>query len=238
MAPDGVRGGTAEISGPEGRHAASVLRLKRGAAVELFDGTGRIYEGIVAEAGKRSLTVSIKRLREHGPAFSASVTLAASVIKPERMDMLIEKSCELGVSAVIPVITERCVVRLTRERWDAKIKRWQKIALESCKQCGLAVFPSIGPVRRFEDLAGDIPRYDLALIPSLESGGPPLRRVLEEARRPGRVLAMIGPEGDFTEKEVRSATALGARPVSLGPLVLRSETAAIYVLSVLNSYLF
>ena len=230
--PDSVRENRVTLEPAESRHAISVLRLRRGDAVRLFDGEGREYGGAVEGIQKDRLTVAVNE-RAVAEAPSPAITLAVSVIKPERMELLIEKASELGVSSVVPLVTERSVVRLARERREAKIARWQKIALESCKQCGQARVPRIGPVEPFASFVDGIGKYDAAFIPSLVVGGMGLGEALKKSR-PKSVLVMVGPEGDFTEAEVRRAAGQGALPVSLGPLVMRSETAAIYLLSVLN----
>ena len=226
------------LSREESHHAVSVLRLRKNDAVDLFDGRGNRFGGRVVDIKEGSVSVRLERAAAPPGNFAASpveVTLAVSVIKPDRMDYLIQKAAELAVSAIVPVLSERSVVKLSKDRWDAKVERWRKIALESCKQCGQPKVPEISAPRDLKDVLADSGRYDKILIPTLAARGDILYKTLLLSGTK-RILALIGPEGDFTPEEVRLACSRGAVPVSLGPLVLRSETAALYILSVLNFY--
>ena len=223
----------------ESRHALRVLRLNEGEVVELFDSSGHTARGIVAGKEGGRLRISIDRsaaLPGRGEGNDVRITLAAAVIKPERMELMIQKASELGVHALWPVLTERTVVRLSSERWRSKLERWRKIALESCKQCGRSVIPEIGAVRSLNELLPLLPEFDTVLIPTLAVEGESLYNVLRKNSSSVRILVLIGPEGDFSAKEARSALEAGALPVTLGPLVLRSETAALYALSAAQFY--
>ena len=230
-----------QLDQKESHHAVSVLRLKTGDAVELMDGKGHIFQGAVSEirAG-RVFVRTASRSKFYSTAsdkLSArfQVTLAASVIKPERMELLIQKACELGVDSIIPVRSERSIVKLSKVRWEGKIKRWRKIAAESCKQCGLSSTPEIDEAADFKSVLTQAPEFDKILIPTLMVPTRPLYGSLQKLVA-GKILVLIGPEGDFSKNEIDLAVSLGAAPVSLGPLVLRTETAAMYVLSVLNFF--
>ncbi len=230
---DALRDGVVELDKKESRHALSVLRLKSGDVVELIDGEGGRFDGVVIGGLEGRLRVQVRETRA-AEEQTVSVTLAVSVIKPERMELLIEKACELGVSRIQPMFTERSVVRLSAERWNAKRERWAKIALASCKQCGQARIPTIEAVQDFSRIVSSFKEYDAVLIPALSVPAKSLKAALAQAGPVSKVLALIGPEGDFSQKEAETAIAAGAKPVNLGSLVLRSETAALYVLSVLQ----
>jgi 16S rRNA (uracil1498-N3)-methyltransferase len=234
--PADVKDGVVVLNKRESRHAAVVLRLKNGDAVELLDGSGNSFSGVVI--GKRDGCLAVMKCENRGniPAFDVETTLGISVIRPERMEFLIQKACELGVSTIAPLLTERSIVKLSKQRWDAKIERWHKIVRESCKQCGLTIVPKIRSAEKYENfLNGAVSSYDKVLIPTLCVENQALFQAFS-GPRPKKVLCLIGPEGDFTKKEVEMALSFGALPVSLGPLVLRSETAAIYLLSALNFF--
>ncbi|MGH7198779.1 MAG: 16S rRNA (uracil(1498)-N(3))-methyltransferase [Candidatus Omnitrophota bacterium] len=236
--PNAIEGNVVTLSREESHHAVSVLRLKKGDGLDLFDGRGNQFGGRVVDIKEGSVSVRLEPAAAVSGNFAAlpvEVTLAVSVIKPDRMDTLIQKAAELAASAIVPVLSERSVVKLSGERWEGKVKRWRKIALESCKQCGQPRIPEISAPRRFEDVLADSGRYDKILIPTLAVRGDILYKTLSVSGAK-RILALIGPEGDFTPEEVKLACSRGAAPVSLGPLVLRSETAALYLLSVLNFY--
>lgn len=232
-----IKDGVVSLSREESHHAIRVLRVKRGDAVELFDGKGKNFRGVAIGERHGILSLSIAENASQVPKQSrlspVEITLAVSVIKPERMELLIEKACELGVHELSPVISERSVVRISRERWVSKIKRWRKIALASCKQCGRDRPPEIRDVRPFKNL--DLASYDKLLIATLAFPGDLLYTVLK--KEPAKKIGvLIGPEGDFTKNEVEWAISQGAQPVTLGPRILRSETAAISLLSMLDFY--
>lgn len=239
--PKNILEGHVWLDRKESHHAISVLRLKSGDAVDLIDGMGHSFKGKIAAARDGHLGVRIQPLTvaqfsdsEHS-LNSLQISVAVSVIKPERMELLIQKSCELGVSSIIPVRSERCIIKLSTERWQEKIKRWRKIATESCKQCGLTVIPQVTEVVDFRGLFSSVKNFDRVLIPTLAVTTVPLYEALIQSNF-SKVLVLIGPEGDFTKKEAELAVTNGAVPVSLGPLVLRTETAAMYVLSALNFF--
>jgi 16S rRNA (uracil1498-N3)-methyltransferase len=219
------------LDAKESHHALSVLRVKPGEVVELLDGQGGSFQGIIAGTEKGRVQVAIRAVSETQTASSVRLTLAASVIKPERMEWMVQKACELGAAAIVPLISERTVVRLSRERWKGKVERWQKIASQTCKQCGQATEPKIQEVAEFKKFAAALAPYDLTLIPTLAVPAPSLYHSLNANKSAQSVLVLIGPEGDFSPNEVKQALASGAQAVSLGPLVMRSETAALYALS-------
>lgn len=219
----------------ESRHAKTVLRLKRGDAVELFDGRGRTLDGVVTGEEGGCLSIAVLRPKADRAADALPLTLAAAVIKPDAMEWMIEKACELGAGRIVPLLTGRVVIKMSAERWQSKLVRWRKIAAESCKQCGRSQLPEIAAPRAFDTFVKSFDAQTLALLPTLTEAGEELSQILQkEAPRPAVVL--IGPEGDFTRQEVGSALRAGARAVSLGPLVLRSETAALYALSLLSAW--
>ena len=235
---ESIQAGVAVLSREESHHALSVLRLKRGDAVELLDGRGRSLRGVAAETqnGLLSVVVDPNQKDRSRPVLPAvEITLAAAVIKPDKMELLVQKACELGMARFVPILCDRTVVRLSAERWQGKIKRWQKIAEESCKQCGRAQTPRMDAAQRFRPfLEAESAAHPLILFPTLAVVGKPLSRALSAVSATRKVLVFIGPEGDFSPQEAREAVSFGAVPVTLGPLALRSETAALYLLSCLH----
>lgn len=221
----------------ESRHAIKVLRLRKGHSMELLDAKGGAYSGIVLEETAGRLRVAVTALRPSDErAQTMSVDAAVALIRPEAMDWTVEKLCELGVRRILPVVTDRCVVRPgTDEKREAKAARWSKIALESCKQCGRRTPLEVSPVRKWADLIGSFAQYDRVLLPTLAQEGQALAEVLRNSPPQTGYLYLIGPEGDFTPQEVESARQAGAVIVTLGPLTLRAETAAMYVAAVLRS---
>ena len=239
--PKNIFEGRVWLDKKESHHAISVLRLKPGDVVDLIDGRGHSFKGRITDMQDRRLGVRIQPLvaaqstHSDHPLDDLQITLAVSVIKPERMELLIQKACELGVSSIIPVRSERSIIKLSRERWQEKIKRWRKIAAESCKQCGLTIIPQVTELVDFKSLFSSAKDFDRVLIPTLAVTTTSLYEALTPSNS-RRIFVLIGPEGDFTKKEAELAVAAGAVTVSLGPLVLRTETAAMYILSVLNFF--
>jgi 16S rRNA (uracil1498-N3)-methyltransferase len=206
----------------EWHHATHVLRVKAGDTVNVFDGRGHEAQCRVEAAGKLTILT-----QSATPPLPCRVALAQAIPK-KNMDLIVQKATELGVAAIVPLISERTV-----KRPDAAPDRWHEIALESCKQCNNNWLPDIQaprPARAFLEAPGT---FDLKLIGSLQPDAKPLKTILGDLR-PASVLIAIGPEGDFTPAELSTAKAAGCRPLSLGPLVLRAETAALYALSILH----
>lgn len=238
VSADITKASTVALDKKESRHALKVLRLKVGDVVDLFDGTGHAARGVVAGERGGQLLVSVDV--SGAAAFADSVSevpmdLAMALIKPEPMELAVQKASELGVRSILPIVSERTVVKLSAERRAGKAERWRKIALESCKQCGRKSPPVIAEIESFETLTRRIPSYGAALIAALSGKTVPMAEALGP-EKPSSLLVMIGPEGDFTAQETERALKAGARAVSLGPLVLRAETAALYALSAAGFY--
>ncbi len=236
ISPGSEKEGVVTLNKEESHHAISVLRLKAGEVVELLDGQGGVFRGIVAGSAHGRLNISVSGASRRCSPSRIAITLAACVIKPESMELLIQKACELGARCIVPLISERTVVRLSRERWESKTERWKKIAHESCKQCGQPLVPTLQPVMEFKEFIESTNRYDLSLIPTLAVPAQGLYQTLNANKHAKSILILIGPEGDFSKNEAANAMHRGAKPVDLGPLVLRSETAALYALSVVEFF--
>ena len=222
----------------DSHHCADVLRLGVGDRLTVFDGEGNAAEAELREVHRRRCILRIGAARRT-PPLRCAVTLAQAVPKGKAMDLVLQKAVELGASSVIPLLTERTVVRFEDAgEADRKRERWQAIALEACKQCGRDAIPSIAFPRTVKEFLEDIPPGGILLLASLQPGARPIKEVLASCGSRDRVTVMVGPEGDFTPEEVDAAVSAGAVPVTLGPMVLRTETAALYCLSVLGHELF
>lgn len=232
-----------ELDLADSHHCADVLRLEAGYMVVVFDGLGRAAEAELLAVHRKHCLLRIGRSHT-SPPLQCSITLVQAIPKGKNMDLVIQKAVELGAATVIPLLSERTVVRL-EDATDAarKQERWQSIAIEACKQCGQNRMPQIGlPVTTKEFFAA-LPPADLLLIASLEPDARHVKEVLgaysaAKGSPPASVLVMVGPEGDFTPGEAALAKAAGAFPITLGPIILRTETAALYCLSVLGHELF
>ena len=233
ISPRDIRDGSIVISSPnELHHLRDVLRVQVGESLECFDGQGQTFTGRVIRLNRRSATVQIIDRSEQ--AQGRTIGLAVALIKPERFDWLIQKATELGVERIHPLVTHRTITRPSAEQGERRRERWQRIAEEAAKQCGRATVPILNPPTPFETfLAGAKPPTTL-LIPTRSAHAVSLDDAVKAIGSEQSVTILIGPEGDFTPEEVALAQTHGARPVFLGPLTLRSETAAIAALAILQ----
>jgi 16S rRNA (uracil1498-N3)-methyltransferase len=226
------------LSADESHHLVAVNRAARGATVVAFDGRGSEWICELADADKRAARLKVRFAQKAKP-LPWRMALGQALPLGGAMDSIVRKATEIGVSLIIPLESERTQVHLDGDRSDRKIGRWQTAALEAAKRCGNPWLPEIGPVTPASEFMASARGYDLKLIASLQPGARTLRSVLEQfrgaqGRAPGNVLWLVGPEGDFTQAEMSLSRASGFEPITLGPLVLRCETAAVYALSVLS----
>jgi 16S rRNA (uracil1498-N3)-methyltransferase len=218
---------SAHLPESEARHASQVLRMAGGDRAVVFDGTGRAAEVELTEVAKKR--VGFRVLREWNEVrVQPGIHLIVALIKNERFDWLVQKATELGAASIRPVAAERSVVKLGGKDAEKRRGKWEQIAVEAAKQCGHVVLPEIFPVSRPEEAFRAAPP-GLRGIPAVQVGGVGLGDFL--AGDAGSVTFAIGPEGDWTEAERRTAEACGFVPIDLGKHVLRSETAALHVLS-------
>jgi len=208
-------------------HLKDVLRLKVNDEVSIFDGEGNDYAGVITGIDKRQVEIKVKQVRSANKT-SVKLTVACAIPKGSRMDEVIDYLTQLGVERIIPMRTERTVVKLDSAKTEARLKRWQKIAQSAAQQSQRSRIPVIESVARFEDVILSSQDYDLKLIPNLSGERKPIREVVAETR-PKDVIVLVGPEGDFTAEEVGLALSQGFIAVSLGDTVLRVATAAIAV---------
>ena len=219
------------IGGSAANHVTRVLRLRAGDAVTLFDGRGGEFSGRIEAFGRDTVTVSV--LEEHAIDRESplSLTLAQGVSRGERMDWVIQKATELGVSRIVPVLTERSVVRLDAKQAEKKLQHWRGIAVAACEQSGRNRVPDVGTPLNFHECIRSTETTHTRLL--LSPAGD-LR--IDDLRDIGAgVTVLIGPEGGLTDSEQEAALAAGFKAVRLGPRVLRTETAAIAALTILQS---
>lgn len=218
----------------ESHHCVDVMRQKEGETITVFDGKGREWKSVIESIQKKQ--VRYKKLAESkSQRSSVPVVLAQALTKSKSMDLIIQKATELGVSELLPLQSDRSISQVDDEKADQKVEKWRQIVVESCKQCGQNWLPSVQSPCKVKDFLSGSKRFGVKLIASLQPEARPLKEVLREhvgqpALAKGVVL-MIGPEGDFTPAEVNEARNSGFLPVTLGPVILRSETAALFTLS-------
>jgi 16S rRNA (uracil1498-N3)-methyltransferase len=234
--PDAVDGDRVRFDAAQTRHLARVLRLRPGAIVAATDGAGR------------TLAVRLDRLDPAGasgtvlgPAGAAAespcaITLAAGILRAERMRWLVEKATELGVARIVPTLSARGLVRPGPGRADHGVDRWERVAREAVKQCGRATVPAVGSPRLLDAVLAEAPAHDGAWL-FWEAGGVPISTAAAELGAPRTLLVLVGPEGGFAPDEVVRAEAQGVRLVGAGPRTLRAESAAVVAVA-LCQFLF
>jgi len=217
-----IAGDRAQLAAADVHYLRGVLRLAPGAELEVFDGEGGAYPARLSEEG--GALVAVLSARREAPGPRARVHLAFALARGERCDLVVQKATELGVARLSPFAAARAVVRLDEGRGAERARRWQRIAGEAARQCGRADVPVVdAPVPLAAVLAAAPAGFRAILF--YEGGGEPLADVVDRAAA-GHLL-LVGPEGGFTPEEVQACLAAGVRLATLGPRVLRFETAAI-----------
>lgn len=232
-----IEGGSIFLDPRESGHLVRVFRAKVGEAVEVLNGKGHRYSGPIVRATSKSVQIRIDS-EEFELPMKSRVTLLQSIPKGKAMDRILRIAAEIGVSAVQPVFSAQGEVRIQGQRLLSKMEKWQLTLIESCKQCGLPYLPKLHapvPIETWLDTRNTT-ESTLCIVASLQETGRPLSEELDLAREPDRVVVAVGPEGDFTTKEYARFEAFGFKPVRLSAHVLRAETAAAYILSVLDQY--
>ena len=227
LAPEQSRGPHLTLEGREAHHALHVLRLKSGDLVSVLNGAGEERLCRVGGTSRHAVDLSVEQTRFTPPS-DFQITLLQAIPKGKAWENILQKATELGAHRIIPLVTERVVVHTE----DNKVEKWQWIAIDSIKQCGNPWLPHIDPPRALAEILKSSSRFDVSLVASLAPGAGSPRAFLQNPVR--TVAAWIGPEGDFTPEETEKIIAHGVRPITLGPRVLRADTAAISCLSIIN----
>ena len=211
-------------------HLANVLRLKAGHPVVLFNGDGNEYSAELLEVGKRQVTASVDSKLSISVESGLSIHLGQGISRGDRMELVMQKAVELGVTDITPLITERCGVKLNEQRWQKKLTQWHKIIISACEQCGRNILPTLHPAMPFGDwISQSTDQLRLTLHPRAEKS----IRHLEVP--PKGVRLLIGPEGGFADSEIYATEQAGFQTVQLGPRVLRTETAALASITALQA---
>jgi 16S rRNA (uracil1498-N3)-methyltransferase len=226
------------LTGREAHHAEHVVRVRRGERVAVLDGAGLECLCEVQGFDRDRVKLGLIEKRIH-PAPPCRVTLLQAVPKGKIMEAIIQKATELGVSRIVPLLSERVVLQLEDKATELKAEKWRSVAVEAIKQCGSAWLPAVEPPLTPNQFLARAENFEMSLIASLQSGSRPTRDYFrafhaKQGRMPQSVSVWIGPEGDFTPTETELIKANGVLPITLGRLILRTETAAIYCLSVLS----
>jgi len=219
-------GSDIELDAQAATHLLRVLRLTDGAALRLFNGDGCEYAATLAASGKKSATAVVTQILRDDPPLPLSLHLGQVVSKGDRMDFTIQKATELGITDITPLWSERCEVRLKGERLDKKIEHWQKVAISACEQSGRNHIPQIHAPLHFSEWCTAC-HSELKFILH-----PHEQKPLRDYAAPQSLALIVGPEGGFSEVEVEQVINEGFHGLTLGPRILRTETAALAALSV------
>jgi len=226
-------GAVCAAAADQARYLKTVLRMREGDPLLIFNGTGWEYKAVIRRRTADGIELEITGRRAL-PAAEIHVTLCQAVPKAEKMDGIIRHATELGAERIVPFLAERSVPRWRPEQLPRKRERWQKIAVEASRQCGRPDIPEIGEIVTFERMLRDVPESGLRLIPWEEETKTGIREILRDPAQSGmkEFVLVIGPEGGFSAGEIELARQAGFLSVSLGKRVLRVETASLAVLAI------
>ena len=226
LSPDSV----VELPDNVVRHL-NVLRVKNTEEIVLFNGNGKAYPALPEVLEKRRASVRILREEATDNESPLNITLVQAVSAAERMDFTLQKSVELGVTEIRPVISERCVVRLSGERAEKRVARWQEIVVSACEQSGRNIVPKVLPLTTYAQALQQLPQETAKLLMSLNRA----QKLSDVQPQSGKVVFMVGPEGGWTEKEEQQAFDAGFQSVTLGKRVLRTETASLAAIAAMQT---
>ncbi len=217
-----------QLSSDASRHLLTVLRANEGQALELFNGDGFAYSAKLVNVQKKSASAYIESKQQVANESPLAIHLYQGISRGDKMDLTIQKAVELGVTQITPITSERCGVKLNKERMQKKLEHWQKVAIAACEQSGRNQVPQVNPLKSFVDVITELGEQGLILNPYAEAGIASLRPSQDWK-------LLIGPEGGFSDDEIALASKHACQQVHLGPRILRTETAGLAVLACLQA---
>lgn len=223
----------AVITGSDVKHIKKVLRMKEGDEITLLDGLGNQYDAEICSLEKDAvICTQLKKTKAVGEP-PVHLTIVQCLPKADKMELVIQKGTELGVSSFIPLQCQRSVVRLDNKKAASRQQRWQKIALEAAKQCRRPLVPLVEKPMCWQEVFNNFPENALVLMPWEGESSASLEGVLSSSTGWEKIYIIIGPEGGFEKEEVELAKQYGAKSISLGPRILRTETAGLALASII-----
>ena len=240
VSPEDWKSPPLALRGSEAHHARDVLRVKTGEKIVLFNGRGR--EVTVEISAFENNRIRLQKLHEADtPPLRCRIVLGQAIPKGKNMELIVQKAVEIGAAEIAPIVSDRTIVQIDSDTAAKKQRKWQQIAIEAAKQCGQNWLPRVHAPRKLAEFFSSASQelFDLRLIGSLQPDARHLKKILEDYSsehrdRPRSVMMLVGPEGDFTPAELSLARRHGCQPITLGPVILRVETAALYCLSILS----
>jgi len=232
--PKNISGSRALLSREEARHIMNVLRLKVGDEVEAFDGEGRVYRARIEKLNRAQGTLNLIESRAAAEEEAPVVELFLGLAKGDKMDFVVQKATEIGIRSFTAFSSSRSIPKWDSHKAGSRLQRWKRISREACKQCGRNILPEIRGVKEFHEALQSGQRNPRRYIFWEEEKGTGIKDVLKSSGASEPVCCVIGPEGGFSPFEIEEAKSAGFIPVGLGQRILRLETAALVVLSVLQ----
>ncbi|MCP2240585.1 16S rRNA (uracil(1498)-N(3))-methyltransferase [Thermoanaerobacterium thermosaccharolyticum] len=232
MKNEDIKDGIARINGDDAHHIINVLRFKIGTKLIISNGKNQY---IVTILDIENSSVILKIIEEYNQVVESpiNITLYQGLPKSDKMDLIIQKCTEIGIKKIVPVETEFSTIKIKEKNIYNKINRWKKISLEASKQSGRSIVPDVLVPVGFKDALESLNEFDLCLIPYEKETNMRLKDVLKKNFNAKNICVFIGPEGGFSENEIMAAIEYGAIPVTLGPRILRTETAGIVTSSII-----
>ncbi len=224
-------GSNTELGEIAAHHAVRVLRLRPGDVVVLFNGDGNDYSGHIQDIARRAVKVHLTGEESIDNEASVDITLIQAVSGGERMDYTIQKAVELGVRRIVPVLSERVIVRLPADRVQKRHRHWNQIVISACEQCGRNRLPEISPILSLDEVLNEDVSAGVHWILSPDSGN----QIHGQSLADKKVHLLAGPEGGFSESETALAINAGYLPIKLGPRILRTETAALAAMAAIHA---
>ena len=222
------------IMGEDVNHIKNVLRLTIGDTITVCDGAGKEYECEIAEISKEQVYANIVDINQNAAELPCNITLFQGMPKSDKMELIIQKSVELGANSIIPVNMKRCVVKLEGKDEIKKNERWQKIAESAAKQCGRGFIPEVKHLINVKEICNWINEYDVIIVAYENEKENTLKAELKKLKATDlKIGIVIGPEGGFEESDIKLLKESGAKIVTLGDRILRTETVALNVLSII-----
>ena len=235
--PEAICEGYATVAGGDAYHIARSLRMAVGDEITVADGSGLEYHSRLLRIRDEECTAEIISKTESRAEPKCRVTLYMAYPKGDKLETVVQKSVELGASRIIPFESERCIKKPSPEKAEKQTARLQRIADEAAKQCGRAVLPTVEMPASFKDVLSGIGSYSLVLFCYEKENSTTIRHAIENADFPESIAVIVGSEGGFSEKEANAIVEAGAKCVTLGPRILRCETAPDYALAVISCFL-
>ncbi len=231
VSPDRIVNGSITIDTGDAAHIKRVLRLGIGDIITVCDSTGTDYEAKISKITDNAVICKALASNKNETEPNINVTIYQALPKASKMEYIIQKNTELGAVRIVPCALSRCVVKLSGSDCEKKRMRWQKIADEAAKQCGRGILPEVAPIHTFREAIEEMQTADLSFVPYECESNNCLKKILTESANPVNISFMIGPEGGFTPEEIEHIHDCNIPCITLGPRILRTETAGEAVLS-------